>query len=202
MELVLGETGMTAYSLIKVIHIFSAILMAWPFYALLIVNQRIQLGPPLGDRVDVYMETIIKNRAVPCFVFQATVLVSGLLMLLLSGQGLTPLFDNPAVGLKFVLLLLISAQLSHVHFRLQPQIDLAFEQWRAAASFETVGQIERFRLRRKRLASFCMLFVLTNSMLGVQVWRPFPWWMNAGLMATITLFTWRAYKGVPTYGWF
>lgn len=33
--------------------------MAWPFYALVSVNQRARLGPPLGDRVDAYVENII-----------------------------------------------------------------------------------------------------------------------------------------------
>ena len=47
---------MIAYSFIKVLHIITAILMAWPFYALVIVNQRARLGPPLGDRVDMYTD--------------------------------------------------------------------------------------------------------------------------------------------------
>lgn len=79
---------MIAYSLIKIVHVFTAILMAWPFYALVIVNQRARLGSPLGDRVDLYMETIIRNRAVACYIFQLTALISGLAMVFLSGQGL------------------------------------------------------------------------------------------------------------------
>ena len=68
----------TVISILKVIHVVTAILMAWPFYALVAVNQRARLGPPLGDRADTYMENIIKNRTIPCFVFQGTVLVTGL----------------------------------------------------------------------------------------------------------------------------
>ena len=52
-------------SLLNVVHVLTAVLMAWPFYALVAVNQRVRLGPPLGDRVDVYLENIIKNRTVP-----------------------------------------------------------------------------------------------------------------------------------------
>lgn len=61
-------------SIVRVVHIVTAILMAWPFYALVAVNQRIRLGPPLGDRTDTYMENIIKNRTIPCFVFWLTAL--------------------------------------------------------------------------------------------------------------------------------
>ncbi|MCK4976256.1 MAG: hypothetical protein KAS36_04960, partial [Anaerolineales bacterium] len=56
-------------SFLRVVHIITAILMAWPFYALVAVNQRVRLGPPLGDRADIYMENIVKNRTIPCFVF-------------------------------------------------------------------------------------------------------------------------------------
>src|SRR5574341_770412 len=118
----------TLISILKVIHIFNAILMAWPFYALVIVNQRVRLGPPLGDRADTYMENIIKNRTIPCFVFQATALVSGLALVYLRGQGLDVLLTNFALGLKFLLLLLIGALLTYVHLSLQPQIDTLFAQ--------------------------------------------------------------------------
>jgi len=33
---------------VKVLHILSAILMAWPFYVLVAVNNRARMGPPLG----------------------------------------------------------------------------------------------------------------------------------------------------------
>ena len=183
---------MTAYSLIKVIHILSAILMAWPFYALVIVNQRVRLGPPLGDRVDAYMETIIKSRIIPCFVFQATALISGLAMVLLYGQGLLPLIKNPILGIKFALLLLISSLLSYVHFHIQPQIDVSFVRLGSAPSPELSSLITRLRLRRKRVASICTFVVLTVSMLGVQAWRPFPWWLTGILVAFIVAFAWRA----------
>ena len=47
-------------SVLKVIHIASAVLLAWPYYALAAVNQRALLGPPFGDRTDTYMENVIK----------------------------------------------------------------------------------------------------------------------------------------------
>jgi len=52
------------------------------------------------------MENIIKNRTIPCFVFQATALISGLALMLLRGMGLDALVSNLALGLKFLLLLL------------------------------------------------------------------------------------------------
>lgn len=192
----------TVISILRVIHILSAILMAWPFYALVAVNQRARLGPPLGDRADTYMENIIKNRTVPCFVFQGTVLVTGLAIVLARGLGLDTFVTNPILGLKFLLLLVIAGLLTYVHTSLQPRIDALFG--RAGGTPippDVAQQIGALRVRRKRIASVCMFTVLTVAMLGVQVWAPFPAWLTIALVAAIGIFTWRAYRSVTPYGW-
>ncbi len=190
-----------AISIVRVIHILTAILMAWPVYALVAVNQRVRLGPPLGDRTDTYMENIIKNRTIPCFVFQGTALVSGLALIFLREQGLEALITNPMLGLKFVLLLLIIGLLSYVHFTLQPQIDELLGHSTAPIEGEAASQIGSLRGLRKRIASICMFVVLTVAMLGVQVYSAFPLWLTAGLLVLIALFTWRTYRTQMPYGW-
>ncbi|MFQ5895160.1 MAG: hypothetical protein ACE5JJ_05020 [Nitrospinota bacterium] len=187
---------------LRVIHIVNAILMAWPFYALVAVNERVRLGPPLGDRTDTYVENIIKSRTVPCFVFQATALITGLALVLLRGLGLDALVTNPAVGVKFLLLLLIAGLLTHVHISLQPRIDALFA--RAGSNpvpAEVAPSIGALRLRRKRIASICLFAVLTMAMLGMQVWTAFPLWLSGALVLAIAVFTWRAYRSVTPYGW-
>jgi hypothetical protein len=188
-------------SILKVVHIISVILMAWPAYALVAVNQRIRLGPPLGDRTDTYMENIIKNRTIPCFVFQATAGISGLALVLLRGMGLAALLRRPVLGLKSLLLLLVVGLLSYVHFSLQPRIDTLFAQAGSPVPAELAPRIGALRLRRKRMASICMFVVLTISMLGVQVWAPFPLWLTILLVIAIAAFTWRAYQSETPYGW-
>lgn len=191
----------TFIDVLRVIHIVNALLMAWPFYALVVVNQRVRLGPPLGDRADTYLENVIKNRTIPCFVFQATALVSGLALVLLRGMGLDALVTNPALGLKFLLLLLIAALLSYIHLSLQPQIDALFAQASSPVPPEVAPRIGALRLLRKRIASICAFLVLVVAMLGLQVWTPFPLWLTGLLVIAIALFTWRAYKSVTPYGW-
>jgi len=192
----------TVVSILRVIHIVNAVLMVWPFYALVAVNQRVRLGPPLGDRTDVYMENIIKNRTIPCYVFQGTALVTGLALVRLHGFGLDALITNPVLGWKFVFLLLIAGLLTYVHTRVQPRIDALFAQAGNSPVSEDIGkQIGALRLRRKRTASVCMFVVLTLVMLGVQVWAPFPGWLTLVLLIAIALFTRRAYTSVTPYGW-
>lgn len=186
---------------LRVVHIITAILMAWPFYALVAVNQRVRLGPPLGDRADTYVENIVKNRTIPCFVFQATVLVSGLALIALRGQSLGVLITNPALGLKFLLLALIIGILAYVHVNLQPRIDSLFTMAEPPISGDLASEIGSLRARRKRFASICLFGVLTSALLGVQVWVPFPLWLTAVLVIAIGLFTWRAYSSEIPYGW-
>lgn len=191
----------TVMVLLRVVHVLNAVLMAWPYYALVAVNQRARLGPPLGDRADVYLENIIKNRTIPCFVFQATALVTGLLLVLAQGLGLGPLLENPLLGAKFVLLLLIAALLSYVHFRLQPQIDALFAGAGPAAGADVASRIGALRLRRKRTAAVCMFVVLLTVVLGVQVRASLPPWATLLVVLAIAAFTWRAYQSVTSRGW-
>jgi hypothetical protein len=191
----------TFINILQVIHIITAILMAWPAYALVIVNQRVRLGPPLGDRADTYMENIIKNRTIPCFVFQVTVGVTGLALVLLRGFGLESLVTIPVLGLKFLLLILVMGLLGFVHLSLQPQIDALFAQAGNPVPADIAPRIGALRLRRKRMASICMFVVLVVSMLGVQVWTPFPLWLTVLLVIVIAVFTWRVYSSVTPYGW-
>ena len=186
---------------VRVVHIITAVLMAWPFYALVAVNQRALLGPPLGDRTDVYIENIVKNRTVPCFVFQATALLSGIALVYLEGVGLGALLTNPILAAKLVLLLFIGGLLLYVHFRVQPRLDALFAQVGAAAPDDVAPRIGALRLLRKRFASLCTFVVLTVCMLGVQVWTPFPLWLTVVLIAAIVVFTWRAFKSATPYGW-
>ena len=187
---------------LRVIHVVTAMLMIWPFYALVAVNQRGRLGPPLGDRVDTYIENIIKNRTVPCFVFQGTALITGLALIRLRGLGFDALLNTPLLGLKFLLLLLIAGLLSYVHLRVQPSIDRLFaEATPGPILAEIASQIQRLRLRRKRLASVCLFSVLTMAMFGVQVWAAFPVWLTLIMLLAIVAFVWRANATVIPYGW-
>ncbi len=193
---------MELVGILRVVHIFTAILMAWPAYALVAVNQRGRLGPPLGDRADVYLENTIKNRVLPCYVFQLTALVTGVWLLVATGLGLGALVTNWVISAKFILLLVIIGLLSIVNFNIQPKIDALFAKAQGGKIADSdAAQIRARRSRRKQLSSLCMFGVLTIAMLGVQALAPFPLWLTAVFVLLIAAFTWRAYNSVTPYGW-
>jgi len=192
----------TLTAVLRVVHITTAILMAWPFYALVAVNQRVRLGPPLGDRADTYMENIIKNRTVPCFVFQVTALVTGVALVLDLGSGWSLLVENARVAVKLVGLVGIGGLLTYVHLSLQPRIDDLFAQaGDGPITGDMAAEITALRGKRKRFASVCLFVVLIEAMLGVQVWGAFSWWLTLVLVGAIGAFTWRAYRSQTPYGW-
>lgn len=188
-------------SFLRVVHILSAILMAWPFYALVAVNQRVKLGLPLGDRADTYIENLVKNRTVPCFVFQATVGITGLVLIYARGLKIDILVSQPALGIKFALLLIMAALLTYVKNSIQPRLDTLFAEGGTPIMGDHAAQIGALRARRKQLASVCMFLAFTSAMLGMQVWISFPIWLTSVLVLAIGLFTWRAYQSEIPYGW-
>ena len=185
-----------------IVHVLNASLMAWPFYALVVVNHRARLGPPVGGRVDLFMENIIKSRSVPCFVFQGTALASGLALVYLEGYGLETIATDAALAVKTFLLVMIGGLLGYVHFGLQRKIDSLFlEIGDGVASAELAGRIGALRLRRKRLASACLFSVLTIAILGIYFSNGLAGTVTMVMIAVTGLFVWRAYKSTTPFGW-
>ncbi len=188
---------------LRVVHLFTAILMAWPFYALVAVNQRIRLGAPLGDRADLYMENIIKNRTIPCLIFQFTAGITGVALMLLRGYGLGSLVTNPAVAIKAGILVFVIGLLLYVDKVLQPKIDALFaEAGEGPVPPELAQRINPLRKLRARFALTCLFCVLIIALMAVQVWVMFPLWLNGVLFGAIVVFVWRTFTSYMAYGWF
>lgn len=188
---------------LRVVHLFTAILMAWPFYALVAVNQRIRLGAPLGDRADLYMENIIKNRTIPCLIFQFTAGITGIALMLLRGFGIGSLITNPAVAIKAGILVFVIGLLLYVDKVLQPKIDALFaEAGEGIVPPELAQRINPLRKLRARFALTCLFCVLIIALMAVQVWVLFPLWLNGVLFGAIVVFVWRTFTSYMAYGWF
>ena len=193
---------MPAYDAIRFLHIITVVFMAAPLYNLIMVNERLRFGKaPFA--VDRYFENLIKTNAGRCFGFQATALVTGLALIPLAGQPWSWLWTNPILLAKLLLLVVISALLSYVHLGIQPRIEALLAQVDGGEIPSTIAaQILPWRSRRKKLAGFCLLFVITLVLLGLQVYATFDWRLTALLVALAALFSWRVYKTNIPYGWF
>ncbi len=185
--------------LLRLIHIISAVFMAWPLYALIVTGERARMGPPI-DRVDRYMESIVKGMTYRCYAFQAMVAVSGILMTYRVAQMFDVFITNPLLASKSIFLLALVGLLSYVHLRIQPRIDALLEGKAQLTADEAAG-LRSLRLKRRKMAGVCLFLVLASIIFGVQVWTPFNPLITVVLLAVVVLFVWRAYVKLIPYGW-
>lgn len=191
------------YALFRFLHIVSFVFMSVPLFNLIVVNERMMMGKSFDYPVDRYMENIIKRGASRCYVFQSSVLVTGILLLLFGPLGIGALVQNWVILVKTLLLLVLMGLLSYVHFGLQPRIEEAMATVGpdAPAPEGFAARLKPYRTRRKRLATFCLFIVITIIILGLQVYVRFNPFMTLGLIALAGLFAWRANKSLVRFGW-
>lgn len=148
------------YEVLKLLHILSFVFMSIPLFNLIVVNERAMMGGAFVYATDRYMENIIRRGASRCYVFQISVLVTGL-SLLIFGPGIEALWQNWVVLVKTLLLFVLMGLLSHVHFSLQPKIEARMAEVKPdEPAPENFGaQLKPYRVRRKRLATFCLFIV-------------------------------------------
>ena len=186
--------------LLRFLHVLAVVFMAIPLFNLIVVNERVLFGKaPLA--VDLYFENIIRGGAKRCYVFQLTVLVSGLLLIGLNSPW-SVLFTNWILLVKLILLLILTGLLSIVHVSLQPRIDgLLGQVGGDAIPTDIAAKIGPLRLRRKRLAAICLFIVITTILLGLQVSARFHPVLTVILIVLAALFSWRVYSSRIPYGW-
>ena len=191
------------YEVLKLWHIISFVFMSIPLFNLIVVNERALMGPSFNFGTDRYMENIIRHGAVRCYVFQLSVFISGILLLVYGPWGIQALWTNYILFAKTIILFTLMGLLSYVHFSLQPKIDTFFKditpETKVPDNFLT--SVKPFRALRKQLATVCLFLVLTTIILGMQVYAPFSLTLSLILIGLAGLFAWRVNKTLILFGW-
>ncbi len=192
-----------AYHIVRFLHIIGFVFMSVPLFNLIVVNERAQLGAAFNYHADRYMENIIRRGAARCFVFQTTVLITGVLLLFLGPLGISTLWTSWIVLAKTFLLLTLMALLSYVHFGLQPRIEalLAGIGSETTVPGDFAAQLKPYRVRRKRVATLCLFLVITAIILGLQVYGTFSPYLTLLLIALAGVFALRVNKTLIRFGW-
>ncbi|MBI2440171.1 MAG: hypothetical protein HYV35_02250 [Lentisphaerae bacterium] len=192
------------YNILQFLHLISFVFMSVPLFNLIIVNERALLGTAFVYSADRYMENIIRRGAVRCFVFQASVLITGVLLLIFGPLGIEALWQSWVLLTKTALLFTLMGLLSYVHFSLQPKIEALLANLGADSPVPEglMGRLKPYRIRRKKLATFCLFLVITTIILGLQVYGTFHPLLNIALIILAGLFALRANKTLVRFGWF
>ncbi len=191
------------YQVLELWHIISFVFMSIPLFNLIVVNERALMGSSFNFGTDNYMENIIRHGATRCYIFQLSVLISGILLLVFGHWGIQAMWTNYILLAKTILLLTLMGLLSYVHFSLQPKIDSYFKDITPDTKVPDnfLASVKPFRVLRKRLATVCLFLVLTTIILGMQVYGPFSLTLNTILIGLAGLFAWRVNKTLILFGW-
>jgi hypothetical protein len=149
------------------------------------------------------MENIIKHGAYRCYVFQSTVFITGVLLLVFGPLGIEALWTNWIILGKTILLLILMGMLSFVHFKLQSKIESFLSELDADSTIpeNLVSQLKPYRVQRKRMATFCLFLVITAIIFGLQVYDSFGLLLNIILIVIAGLFAMKANKTLIRFGW-
>jgi len=179
------------------------VFMSTPMFNLIVVNERALLGSSFNYYADRYMENIIRHGAIRCYVFQWTVLISGVLLLIFGPLGIEALWTSWVVLAKMLIVFTMMGLLSYVHFSLQPKIESFMSKIgpEDAVPDGFSAQMRPYRVRRKRLATFCLFLVISAIILGLQVYDTFSPILTFMLIGIGALIAWKANKTLMRLGW-
>ena len=191
-------------SIVLVIHLISTLFMAAPLYMLIIVNERAKFGLPPGYNTDRYMENIIKRQPVRCYAYLAVILVTGLLLIWITGLGWTSLFSDWTLATKVGAFILLTSFLSYIHFGLQPKIETILSALKPDGLLpeEVKPKLLVLRTRRKKFSGVCLFLVLTSLLAGARLTLGLSTLVFFIFIIFSALFAWRAYKVPLPRGWF
>ena len=191
------------YNLLIFLHVLGFVFMSVPLFNLIVVNERALLGISFDYYADRYMENIIKHGAYRCYIFQITVLITGVLLLLFGPLEFEALWMNWRILIKTTLLFILMGMLSYVHFKLQPKIEsyLSGLNENSTIPDNLVSQLKPYRVRRKWMATFCLFLVIVSIILGLQVYDSFSPILNIILIGFAGLFVLKVNKTLIRFGW-
>jgi len=191
------------YSVLTFLHVMGFVFMSTPLFNLIVVNESTLIGGSFNYQADRYMENIIRHGAIRCYVFQFTVLISGVLLLIYGPLGIEALWTSWVVLAKTLILFTMMGLLSYVHFNLQPKIESYMSKIgpEDPVPDNFSAQMKPYRVRRKRLATFCLFLVITSIILGLQVYNLFNPVLTIILIVLGIFFAWRANKALIRFGW-
>ena len=192
----------TGYQIVLALHIITVVLMAAPYYNLVVVSERGRFGPAHLD-VDRFFEQIVKGILFRCYFVQWTALILGVYLVLIP-PTLTPgaMLDNWRLVVKIAAWALIMAIHNYVYFLIQPKIKTILDASGDGplAGLE-LGRVAALRSQRKLGAASCLFLVMLSVIMGLQVLSTYPWGATAGLSAAAFALAAVVHRTGGRFGW-
>lgn len=191
------------YDLIRFFHVISFVFMCVLLFNLIVANERVMLGITFNFDADRHIENIIKSGVNWCYINQLTILITGILLLVFGDIGIKALWQDWIVLSKTIILFILMATISYVHFKLQPKIEsfLTALSTGTEISDNFILQLKPYRVMRKWMTSFYLFLVIAAIVLGIQVYATFNPALTIILIVISGLFSIKADKILIRFGW-
>ncbi len=194
---------MTAYNVILALHIMMVILMAAPYYNLVIVNEKARFGQGHLD-VDRFFESVIKGILWRCYFVMWGAFILGVVLVIQSDAlEVFDIVENWRLLTKVIAWIIIMSIHNYVYFLLQPKIArILSDVGDGPLAPEDASRMAVLRGRRKASAASCFFLVLVAITMGIQILSALPWGATAGLTAVAFVFALWTHRTGSRYGWF
>lgn len=191
------------YDLLRFFHVISFVFMCILLFNLIVANERVLLGISFNYEADTHMEKLIHSGVNWCYINQLVILSTGILLLILGSAGIEALWSDWIILTKTLILLILMATISYVHFKLQPKIEsfLAILTTGSEIPGNLILQLKPYRVLRKWMTSFYLFLVISAVVLGIQVYASFNPYLTVILVVIAGLFSLRADKILTRFGW-
>lgn len=191
------------YDLLRFFHVISFVFMSILLFNLVVANERVLLGISFNYSADQHLEKLIQSGVRWCYINQLTILITGILLLILGKYGIEALWMDWIIFSKTLIIIILMATISYVHFRLQPKIQsfLTILTTGSEIPDSLILQLKPYRVLRKWMTSFYLFLMITAVVLGIQVYAEFDPVLTIILVVLAGLFSIKADKILPRFGW-
>jgi hypothetical protein len=172
-------------------------------FNLIVANERILHGLPFNFETDRHLESIIKNGFNWCYIFQTSIFITGILLLIFGGLGIDGLWRDWIVISKTIILVILMGAITYVQFKLQPKIESFLTHFTSGSDIpdEFILKLKPYRILRKWMTTVYLFLIIAAIVLGIQVYGTFNPILTIILISIAALFSLKADKILIRFGW-
>jgi hypothetical protein len=172
-------------------------------FNLIVANERILIGLSFNFEADNHLESIIKNGFNWCYIFQISIFITGILLLITGHLGIAGLWKDWIVFAKTIILVILTGAITFVQFRLQPRIQSFLADFSSGSEIpdSLIIKLKPYRIIRKWMTTVYLFLIITAIVLGIQVYATLNPTLTIILIGFAGLFSIKADKILLRLGW-
>jgi hypothetical protein len=172
-------------------------------FNLIVANERVLVALSFNYEADRHLESIIKNGFNWCYIFQSSIFITGLLLLITGHLGIEGLWQDWIVITKTIILIILMGAITFVQFSLQPKIQSFLADLDSGSDIDDslFIRLKPYRIIRKWMTTIYLFLIIVAIILGIQVYAELNPILTVILISLAGLFSIKADKILLKLGW-